>query len=280
MIRTLFTSVNLLGDTLVQTPALRIYKQQHPQEEIHWLVQDQPHTREVCTGMVEAGVVDRLMFEIDWDILLKTNYEGYDRVHRMNVEELWRHRRNNGHMSQAFGSVIGVEIPDDQILPIVPVPALDSRYEVSKNTLVVSPLSFSKITSKDAGADGEKSISWECWQGLIDRFIQSGRVDKCVMLMAPNDEDPPLDIQVLRLPLGQALAYTKASSENGGAYAGVENGFTHAAAGLKLPTFCVHPKAPDPGWASYHKFQHYRVAVTECPKNNVEQIWSCWKDRL
>jgi ADP-heptose:LPS heptosyltransferase len=281
MTRTLFASVNLLGDTLVQTPALRAYKLEHPDEEIHWLVQDQPHTRAVCERMAEAGVVDYVHFEPDWDKIHRMEYSGYDKMVNMKIEDLWLNRRNGGHMSQAFGHYIGVYVPDHKILPIVPIPELDPSIEVRINTLVVSPLSFSKITSVDAGEAGVKSISWECWQALIDNFIESGRVDRCTVLMAPNDPDPPLRVdKVMRLPLDQALAFTKMSCEWAGAYAGVENGFTHAAAGLILPTFCVHPKAPDPGWASYHKFKHYRVAVTECSKNNVEQIWSCWKDRL
>jgi hypothetical protein len=280
MKRTLFTSVNLLGDTLVQTPALREYKRTHPDEEIHWMVQDQPHTRAVCSRMAEAGVVHEVHFEWDWERINQVEFEGFDKIVRMNVEKIWSFRRNNGHMSQAFGELIGVYVPDHEILPTVPEMFLGGM-EIEPRTLIVSPKSFSKITSKDAGLDGIKDIEWSTWQALIDKFIASGRIDHCAVLVAPSEPDPQLEVDhVFKVPLEQALAFTKASCEVGGIYAGVENGFTHACAGMRVPTFCVHPKAPDAGWASYHKFTHYRVAVTECSKNNVEQIWSCFKSRL
>src|SRR6185437_7411767 len=262
---TLFASCNLLGDTLVQTPALRIYKEQHPNEEITWVLQDQVHVREICSGMVEQGVADQILFEKDLSRFHEKRFEGYDKTIFMGIEYIWPLRIGYGHMSQAFGSYIGVQVPDDMILPAVGSQYLTpDDYEFYKipdlsRCLVISPYSTSKITSSQAGTAGMKVVPWDTWYELIQRFKKTLRISQCIVLAGPGDESPPFEVPVLRLPLGKALAVTYTACSLGGAYAGVENGFTHACTGMKIPTFCIHPMAPDPGWASYYKFNHYKI---------------------
>jgi ADP-heptose:LPS heptosyltransferase len=71
----------------------------------------------------------------------------------------------------------------------------------------------------------------------------------------------------------------KACAE-GGAYCGVDNGITHIAAGLEVPTFCIYPAGMADRWVGYSDFGHYRIAKTLPYEGNIRQIWDCWKDRL
>jgi hypothetical protein len=63
--RTLFASVNLIGDTVCQSPPLRRYRATHPDEAIHWLIQDDA-SRCLFERMSETSVCDEVLFDSEW----------------------------------------------------------------------------------------------------------------------------------------------------------------------------------------------------------------------
>jgi hypothetical protein len=110
--------------------------------------------------------------------------------------------------------------------------------------------------------------------------LQAGRIENYVVLLSDVDPPPEVPLCLLRFPLALAVAYIAKACSQGGAYCGVDNGMTHLAAGLGVPTFCVYPQTLADTWVSYSRFPHYRIARTVPWKAELTQIWDCWKDRL
>lgn len=277
--RTLFAGVNLIGDTVTQTPALHRYRNLHPDEEVHWLLQDGP-ARPLFEGMPHMGVCDEVLFDADWDRIRRMDYEGYAKRVPMDVQEAFRiGGEQRLHIAQAYGRMIGVELGGADILPHVPV-QLQALGElgVPPRCLVISPLSASNAPVD--GMAGNKNLPWTAWGVLIERFVQAGRIDNYVVLLRETDPAPAIPLCVLRLPLPAAVAYIAKACAEGGAYAGVDNGITHIAAGLRVPTFCVYPQALATGWVGYAGFDHYRLAQTRPWQGDVDHIWSAWRTRL
>jgi ADP-heptose:LPS heptosyltransferase len=101
-----------------------------------------------------------------------------------------------------------------------------------------------------------------------------------VVLIRDEDPAPEVPMCVLRMSLSKAVAYIAKACAEGGAYCGVDNGITHIAAGLCVPTFCVYPAGMAECWVGYSAFAHYRMAKTIPYEGNMNQIWNCWKGRL
>ncbi len=127
---------------------------------------------------------------------------------------------------------------------------------------------------------GNKNLPWKAWPEIVDRFVNAGRIENHVALIRETDPLPGIPMCVLRLSLAWAAAYIKKACDAGGAYCGVDNGITHIAAGLHVPTFCVYPSGMADGWAGYSGFSHYRIAKTIPWKGDIDEIWDAWKQRL
>jgi hypothetical protein len=277
--RTLFAGVNLIGDTVTQTPALHRYRRLHPDEEVHWLMQDGP-ARALFEDMAETGVCDQVLFDADWERIRRMDYGGYGKRIRMDVQEAFRiGGEQRLHIAQAYGRMIGAEVGEADILPHVPVrPHSLGELGVPPRCLVISPLSASNAPVD--GMAGNKNLPWAAWGVLIERFVQAGRIENYVVLLRDEDPAPTIPLCVLRLSLPAAVAYIAQACAGGGAYAGVDNGMTHLAAGLRAPTFCVYPQALATGWVGYAGFDHYRLAQTRPWQGDVDHIWSAWRTRL
>lgn len=278
-LRTLFASVNLIGDTVTQTPALHRYGREHPDEEVHWLMQDGP-ARALFEDMPRLGVCDQVLFDADWDRIRRMDYDGYGKRIRMDVQEAFRiGSEQRLHIAQAYGRMIGVELGAADILPHVPVRRQSlGELGVPPRCLVISPLSASNAP-KD-GIAGNKNLPWQAWGVLIERFVQARRIENYVVLLRDTDPAPGIPLCVLRLSLDAAVAYIAKACAEGGAYAGVDNGITHLAAGLRVPAFCVYPEALAPGWVGYAGFEHYRLAQTRPWQGDIDPIWNQWRTRL
>lgn len=277
--RTLFAGVNLIGDTVTQTPALHQYRRQHPDEEVHWLMQDGP-ARALFEDMPRLGVCDQVLFDTDWERIRRMDYEGYDKRIRMDVQEAFRiGGEQRVHIAQAYGRMIGVELDATDILPHVPVrPQELGALGVPPRCLVISPVSASNAPVD--GIAGNKNLPWAAWGVLIERFVQAGRIENYVVLLRDTDPVPGIPLCVLRLSLAGAIAYIAKACAEGGAYAGVDNGITHLAAGMRVPTFCAYPQTLTPGWVGYAGFDHYRLAQTRPWQGDVDHIWNHWRTRL
>ena len=274
--KTLFASVNLIGDTIVQTPAIRLYRMQHPDEEIHWVMQDDP-ARSLFEAMTESGVCDHVFFDSNWDRIRSLDYNGYHKRFLMDVQAAFRIGKETGvHIAQAFGRMVQVSIDSQDVLPSVPMclRTFDS-IGVPPRCLVISPRSSSNAPRN--GFAGNKNLPWKAWPKIVERFVQSERIDNHVVLLRDDDPPPEVPMCVLRMSLCDAVAYIAKACAGGGMYCGVDNGITHIAAGLRVPTYCVYPNGLVSSWVGYEGFSHYRMARTNPWEGNVDQIWKCWQ---
>ena len=277
--KTLFAGVNLIGDTITQTPALRAYRKVHPNEEIHWIIQDDP-MRSLFERMPDTGICDCVLFDNDWQRIRAMDYQGYTKRFQMDVQLAFKlGEKTNIHIAQAYGLMIGVDVPASEILPTVPLrPAELGEFGPPPRCLVISPRSSSNAPKE--GFAGNKNLPWKAWPTIIELFGQAGRIDNHVVLIRDNDPEPEVPMCVLRMSLAHVAAYVANACAEGGAYCGVDNGITHIAAGLRVPTFCVYPAGMADDWVGYSRFSHYRIAKTVPYECNVEQIWEQWKNRL
>lgn len=273
--KTLFASVNLIGDTIVQTPAIRLYRMQHPDEEIHWVMQDDP-ARSLFEAMIESGICDHVFFDSNWDRIRSLDYDGYHKRVLMDVQAAFRIGQRTGlHIAQAFGRLIQASVDSRHILPSVPVcQQVFEAIGVPPRCLVISPRSSSNAPVNNFA--GSKNLPWTAWPKIIDRFIQNDRIENYVLLLRDHDPPPEVPLCVLRMSLRDAVAYIAKACAGGGLYCGVDNGITHIAAGLGVPTYCVYPSGLAPSWVGYSEFSHYRMARTNPWEGNVDQIWAAW----
>jgi hypothetical protein len=277
--KTLFASVNLIGDTITQTPAIRLYRALHPNEEIHWAIQDDS-MRALFEGMANCGVCDHVFFDNNWERIRAMDYPGYEKRFLMDVQTAFRVGAERGvHIAQAYGQMAGVDVAITDILPTVPVRSGDlEEVGVPARCLVISPRSTSNAPQH--GFAGNKNLPWKAWPEIVERFVKAGRIENHVALIRENDPAPEAPLCVLRMPLSKATAYIKKACDEGGAYCGVDNGITHIAAGLRVPTFCVYSAGIADRWVGYSEFSHYRMAKTIPWMGNVDEIWEIWRHRL
>lgn len=277
-LKTLFASVNLIGDTICQTPALRRYRASHSDETIHWLVQDDA-SRGLFERISETSVCDRVFFDANWDRIRGMDYPGYEKRFLMDVNRAFViGATEHIHIAQAYGRMIGVDVPQDDVLPTIPQQTDSYGLGIPPRCLVISPRSASN--SPKQGFGGNKNLPWLAWPEIINRFLDANRVDNHVVLLGDSDPAPEVPLCVLRFPLAVAVSYIAKACAEGGAYCGVDNGITHLAAGMRVPTFCVYPHSLAAEWVGYPQFSHYRMAKTIPWKGNVAEIWECWRQRL
>lgn len=217
----------------------------------------------------------KFLFDSDWNRIRKIDYSGYKKRFLMDVCRAFViGKAERLHMAQAYGRMIGVDVPYDDILPTVPTQDDDSLHlGIPSRCLVISPQSTSIQVIN-------KNLPWHAWPPLIGRFFDAGRIDNYVVLLRDSDPVPLVPLCVLRFSLGQAMLYIAKACAEGGVHCGVDNGITHLAAGMGVPTFCISPEGSPERWVGYSQFPHYRMAKTNPWEGNVAQIWDCWKHRL
>lgn len=279
--KTLFASVNLIGDTITQTPAIRLYRALHPEEEVHWVIQDEP-LRSLFEDMDNHGVCDHIFFDKDTERIRAMDYPGYQKRFLMDVQIAFRIGGMKGiHLAQAYGHMVGIAIQKNDILPTVPLRSEDfNKIGVPPRCLVISPQSTSNVPMNGHLFAGNKNLPWRSWPIIVNLFEKTGRTENHVVLIRPTDPEPEVPMCILRMTLSQVAAYIAKACAEGGAYCGVDNGITHIAAGLRVPTFCLYSAGMAEEWVGYSDFPHYRISKTVPYQGNVDEIWNQWKNRL
>ena len=276
-----FCSVNLIGDTITQTPAIREYKRRNPHKHVVWAIQASPMF-DYISGLRE-GLCDEIICTPHWDNLRNGTHFGPNVEHIvMNCNEAFRiGNKKNCHIAQGYASIAGVNVAPHQILPYVPVPERKPDWLIPEpDTMVISPNSASNDKKGQDGFSGNKVMPWVRWMQLFERFRKEDRVRRAVLLLGPEDPHPPIPMPVHRLPLEQAARFIYDACQNGGIYAGVDNGITHIAAGMRVPVFCVYCEGIAEHWVGYSSFPHYRIAKVNPAGCRDSDVWACWRNRI
>jgi len=283
--RVAFCSVNLIGDTVTQSPAIREFKRQNPHNHITWAVNSNPNVNllDLLSWMV-GDVCDEVVETPNWDALREGRHYGPNVSHYvMSCNKSFEiGHKKNCHISQGYAEMIGVQIAPHDILPKIKVPEKKPNWLTpDPDTMVISPNSASNDKSKGSdGFAGNKVAPWTTWFRLFEMFRKENRVTRSVLLLGPEDPHPPIPIPVHRLPLDQATRFIYDACQIGGIYAGVDNGITHIASGLRVPVFCIYCEGISESWVSYSNFPHYRIAKVNPAHCRHTDIWAHWRNRL
>lgn len=163
MDRALFTSVNLLGDTVCITPAIRAWSDAHPGTHIEVRVQDQGIC-DVITGNHPYGIVKRVPGNFE---LVRTPPDRGDYDFFFNFDITMAHQlavAKNIHIIQAYGQTLGVTIkcPYPIINHITPtvIPLIKKPY------ICVCP--FAGQITNTINRGHERAFSFRLWNNILN----------------------------------------------------------------------------------------------------------------
>jgi hypothetical protein len=270
--KALFKSINLIGDALNISPALRAWIKQQPDEVEIWMWTLNDHVAPLYYGMVR-------------DFLHPFTYTGKEEdaprkpktfcvvYERPNLDFQFEHTFDvnvafklsdvkKQHLATSYADLLGVEIGDkkEDLKPIyIPHPEQskewssdldgeDGTLETLKGCILVSMFSAS-CTSRDPKCNyvPNKMLTWEKWNPMLAYLRGRYPTTPIRFLGAPNDPFIPELMEdenekMFGIPLNRlALIMQKAKL-----LVTIDNGMAHLGATQEVPTFEMYPKALGP----------------------------------
>jgi hypothetical protein len=279
----LICSVNLIGDTLCQIPALKAFKRAHPEHFVTWLLHANP-SMQLFAGAQHTGAVDEVMFfkDIDdpgnSDRVSHPDFPGFDRSMVLECRAAWNLSLGSGeHLAQGYGRILGVTVQRSEILPEVFVDCSIAEHELPNDrTLAVSVRSASNDPNHGDGFSGNKNFPIKGWLELFKRL---GDKYEPTILYGPEDfaHEEFAHLPSRRLPIRQLAVFLRNCKQ----YAGVDNGITHLAAALRVPKmFVIYPQCLPIEWVGYSDFPFYHAARVHPLHGDVDRVWREWRDHV
>jgi len=255
--KALFESINLIGDALYISPALRqwIMKQEH---EIYLTILTlNDHTAPLYPGMVrdmmpEEETSSRKIrsMSVVFDV---PETEHFDFRWKFDVSEAFKlSDQKKQHLAKSYADLLGVEIPATYaalkpiFIPRDPIwPNLDLPI---KDAVLVSMFSAS-CTSRDKKTPGlppNKMLPWDKWRMMLLELRKQYPAYPIRVLGAPEDKIPDeldeLCVQngiepMFGIPLNELALIMR----NAKLLVTIDNGMSHLAASQETPTFLMYP---------------------------------------
>src|SRR5258706_10256211 len=144
MKRVAFCSVNLIGDTITQSAAIREYKRLNPLKHITWAMQESPMMSYM--HYIKGEVCDEIISTPNWDSLRDGTHFGPNVEHFvMSCNKAFDiGHAKKVHIAQAYAEMAGVSLAPMQILPRVDVPFRKYSWLIpNSETMIISPNSAS-----------------------------------------------------------------------------------------------------------------------------------------
>lgn len=280
---TLVASVNLIGDTLTQMPALKRYREAHPHERITWLLHDIP-SMELFRGADELGVCDELIFhredEDPGDSGAISRMEArifhgraFHKKTLLLCREAWHASLSKGeHIAQGYARCMGVRLEPDEVMGELP-PLVSAHFPMEKWL----PLSINSASSDPRDGDGfsgNKNFPIKGWVELLVPFRRAGYVP--LLLQGPEDNVEIPGVQTVRFSIRKVAAFIKRC----GIYAGVDNGITHIAAWTGAKCFVVYPQCLPKTWVGYERFGRYHLSQQHAYHGDTDRVLRDWRKHL
>lgn len=260
--KALFKSVNLIGDALLISPALRAWLKQQKGDVELWIQTLNDHVAPLYSGMVrdllangerpeEAGL---MCCSLCWE----RPQEKFDFEFTFDVNKAFQiSDQKKQHLAHSYADMLGVDIgntkPDCKPIFIPDqndawmTDPLFNKHEL-EDCILVSMFSAS-CTSHDPKCNyiPNKQVPWEKWKPML-KFIRGKYPNTPIRFLgAPSDMIPngyALDIvhpgeYMLGIPLNRlALIMQKAKM-----IVTIDNGMAHLASSQETPTFLMYPIA-------------------------------------
>lgn len=249
---TLFAGINLIGDGLATTPAVREWKLAHPKEPVWYLTGKQ----EASTVLLKNPFIDRVrMYEREeWDKVRSMQGLGnFTKKHLFDVGAAFSYGCRAGmHMAQAYGELAGVQVISCRpVLRITDAERAEAaQYIPGYQFIVVCPHSVSStVETKDRG--GNKLWGDDKWVKLFPILYEMKYA--IVSLGGPNDpklypEDDALIDELHGLPVRIAAAVM----ERAAYVVTIDSGLAHIAAALDKNLVEIYPEALPLTWVYPH----------------------------
>lgn len=265
--KALFESINLIGDALYISPALRKWITNNQADDLSLTILTlNDHITPLYPGMVrdmEPAIGDlSLMFEHPTTV----EENEYDFRWKFDVNKAFKLSDDkHQHLAQSYADLLGVELPKtkEALKPIfIPDPrkpgySFDEpwyiREEGLEGAILVSMYSAS-CTSRDKNTPGlppNKMLPWKKWPLMLHELRKQFPVSPIRLLGAPDDKVPDelyelffsLGISpMFGVPLNRlALIMKKAKL-----LVTIDNGMSHLAASQETPTFLMYPQCLAP----------------------------------
>jgi glycosyl transferase family 9 (putative heptosyltransferase) len=266
MPRALFTSKNLIGDSLYVQPALEAWSKEHEGWDIDFLTLND-HIAPLYMGMgipnlkliFERGEV---VYDFEFEFQVNQAFSLGDKEHI--------------HISTAYGKMLGYEISPNQRVKFIP----SGEDDHEKGLILLSMYSNSCASRKKQLPN--KMISWAHWWHIVTVLRQLGRVGvlggpgERVGLQFSEDEyytGFPLE-KVARMLRDAKLLVT------------IDNGMGHLAASQGTPTILFYPQCLSQSWivpAGNQKLfvlqmDPTRISVTDASVFVREALKRLWKE--
>lgn len=269
--QTLIASVNLIGDTLTQTPAIHRYMEEHPNDDVTWLLHENPSTE----LFLHCGIpVRRIRSEDPGDssAVSEMRVPGMDFHKKISLSctKAWNLSLNKGeHIAQGYARQLGVKLDGHEVVPILNLPASRLR-ENGRRWLPVSINSASNDPVDGDGFSGNKNFPVKRWVEVLKPFVARGYVP--IQLLGPEDhvEIPGIDLACCSIV--EAAQFIR----DCGVYAGVDNGITHIAVAVGAKCFVIYPECLPTTWVGYGFTGRYHLAQQHAYHGDVDRVLRKW----
>jgi ADP-heptose:LPS heptosyltransferase len=273
----LFAGVNIIGDMLATTPAVREWKLSHPKDPIHYVVQDEPITR----VMLKNPFVDRVYFNADPDkVRSMRGWGDFTKKHLFDVSAAFSYGAKRGlHMAQAYGVLAGVSVGSCRpVLHLTETEKLTAfPYIPAGRFIVVCPHSVSStVENNDRG--GNKLWGDSHWVEIFPILREMGYV--IVSLGGANDPKfyPAGDGEVTELH-GLPIRLAAAVMDRADYVVTIDSGLAHIASALDKNLIEIYPKRFPLTWVHPHT-THNQVIQGYPPDITVKTVVKALDDLI
>lgn len=236
----LFTSKNLIGDSLYIQPALKLWQEQHPNWEIDLLTLDD-HIACLYEGM---GIQNLQVITKEEQ---RFDYEGYPFGGRYDFEHVFDVSKafalgdaEKLHIAQAYMKLLG--LPVAEYPPKVYYRPPEGQTE--EGLVLLSP--FSNSCASRQGKPPNKMLSFAVWLPILTLVRQLGKV---AVLGGPEDRGKaPLPIKDEEYYTGRPIEEVARLLRDARLLITIDNGMGHLAASQGTPTILFYPKCLGRHW--------------------------------
>lgn len=244
--RALFTSINLIGDGLCISAALRAWHRQNPECEID-LLTDTGVAAELYKGM---GVPLRVIFEPTEheehngvQIAYKIDYAFYFTFDVNKAFAICDQKKC--HLAQGYADLLGVTIGENaaDLGPFYDPPYVEEDTalveSIPQGTILLAP--FSRSCASHDGKPPNKCLPWAKWKRIVEFLRKTGHPIR--VTGGPNDRADALGFSEEEYLAGFPLRPLARAMKEGRIHVmlSVDNGLSHLAGSQKQPQILYYP---------------------------------------
>lgn len=261
-----FVSVNLLGDCLCTTPAVRAFRRKHPDAFITYVAQNEEH----CHILEGNPDIDRVVFsdelaehglEIVDDSFLRSlgiDFSEMPQVYLFDVHALHRSRPDvfQDHICRGFARMTGVEI--ESVRPIVSIsePERSAARALMRGRTIVLGM---HTTSPVVGRDHESVMKDWCFERWLVMARELQALSEFDVVAVGGPKDMAITSRYFRNLYGLPIKVIAALLAEAACVITVESGLSHLCHAVDAPSVLIFSRDVPLVWARPEEATRCRV---------------------